>query len=75
MDDGALAQAAQRLWGLLLGNLPELPEHGPGHPAVVPLLGQGWARWPPEVPANFNHSVILYLTAWEWHLSLLLVYQ
>ena len=32
-SEGALAQAAQRLWGLLLGDLPEPPGCGPGHPA------------------------------------------
>ncbi len=30
--DGALAQVAQRLRGLLPGDLQKLPGHGPGHP-------------------------------------------
>ena len=40
-SDGALAQAAQRLWGLLLGDLPELPGRGPGHPALGVPAGAG----------------------------------
>jgi len=40
-SDGALAQAAQRLWGLLLGDLPELPGCGPGHPALGVPAGEG----------------------------------
>ena len=44
-SDGALAQAAQRLWGLLLGDLPELPGRGPGHPALgVPAGAQSGAE-------------------------------
>ena len=42
VGDRALAQAAQRLWGLLLGDLPELP--GCGTLLWVSLLEQGWAR-------------------------------
>ena len=34
MGEGALAQGAQRLWGLLLGNMPKLPGRGPVHPAL-----------------------------------------
>ena len=33
-DDGALAQADQRLWGFLLGEFQKLPEHGPRHLVV-----------------------------------------
>jgi len=33
-SDGALAQATQRLWSLLLGDLPKLLGHGSGHPAL-----------------------------------------
>ena len=43
--DGALAQAAQKLWRLLLGDLQKLPGRGPGHPALVALLGREWSRW------------------------------
>jgi len=38
---GALAQAAQRLWGLLLGDLPKMPGCGPGHPALGVPDGAG----------------------------------
>ena len=39
--DGALAQAAQRLWGLLLGALQQPPGRGAGHPALgVPAWAQ-----------------------------------
>ena len=40
-SDGALAQAAQRLWGLLLGDLPELSGRSPGHPALGVPAGAG----------------------------------
>ena len=30
----AAAQAVQRLWGVLLGDLQQPPRHGPGHPAL-----------------------------------------
>jgi len=46
-SDGALAQAAQRLWGLLLGDLPELSGRGPGHPALgVPAEAEAGAEGP-----------------------------
>jgi len=32
--DGTLAQAAQRLWGLLIGGLQKPPGRGPWHPAL-----------------------------------------
>ena len=47
-SDGALAQAAQRLWGLLLGDLPELPGCDPGHPALGVLAGAGSAAEGPQ---------------------------
>jgi len=44
------------LWGLLLGDLPKLPGHDPGHPALgVPAgaaVGADGPRWP-------RHSVVL----------------
>ena len=60
-SDGALAQAAQRLWGLLLGDLPELPGRGPGHPALgVPAgaVRQRLEQRHPEGPASLSHAVI-----------------
>ena len=39
--DGALAQAAKRLWGLLLGDLPKPPGCGAGHPALGVPAGAG----------------------------------
>jgi len=39
--NGALAQAAQRLWDLLLGDLPKPPQHSPGHPALGAPAGTG----------------------------------
>eukprot|EP00075_Anas_platyrhynchos_P019132 XP_027308385.1 uncharacterized protein LOC113842903 [Anas platyrhynchos] len=44
--DGALAQAAQRLWGLLLGALQQPPGRGAGHPAL------GVPAWPRVAPAG-----------------------
>jgi len=49
-SEGALAQAAQRLWGLLLGDLPELPGRGPGHPALGVPAGAGAAAEEPRGP-------------------------
>jgi len=34
VDDRALAQAAQRLWSLLLEELQKLPGHKPGQPPL-----------------------------------------
>ena len=45
--DGALAEVAQRLWGLLSGGLQKLPGCGPGHPA---LGGPAAVRSGPEGP-------------------------
>jgi len=41
-SDGAVAQAAQRLWGALLGDLQQPPGRGPGHPALGVPAEQGW---------------------------------
>jgi len=41
--DGALAQAAQRLCSLLLGDLQEPPGRGPGTLLWVCCWGGGWA--------------------------------
>jgi len=38
---GALAQAAQRLWGLLPAALQKPPGRGPGHPALGGAAGAG----------------------------------
>lgn len=37
-----------------------------GNQLWVSLVEQGyWTRWPPEVPPNLNHSVILRI--WTWN--------
>ena len=37
----------ERLWSLLLGNLQELPEFGPGHPTLgIPIWAGVVADWP-----------------------------
>jgi len=41
VGDGAVAQAAQKLWGLLLGDLQKSPGHSPGHPALGVPAGAG----------------------------------
>lgn len=46
VGDGALTQAAWRLWGLLLGDLPKLPERGPGCPALGVPSGASGPRGP-----------------------------
>ena len=51
-SDGALAQAAQRLWGLLLGDLPEPPGRGPGHPALGVPAGAGAGAEGPRGPCQ-----------------------
>jgi len=53
--DGALAQAAQRLCSLLLGDLQEPPVCGTGHPVLLSLFGQELCL----VSSNSSHSVIL----------------
>jgi len=64
VGDGALAQAAQSLWGLLLGHLQKLPGRDAGHPALgVPAGAEaGPDRPDPAVPASLSHVVILF-----WH--------
>jgi len=39
--DGALAQAAQKLWDLLLGDVPKSPGCKPRHPTLGVLAGAG----------------------------------
>ena len=51
-SDGALAQAAQRLWGLLLGDLPEPPGRGFGHPALGVPAGAGAGAEGPRGPCQ-----------------------
>ena len=59
MDDGALAQAAQRLWGLL-GPLPKPPARGAGPCS-------GWLCWGsagaegPRGASNLSHAVTVRL--------------
>jgi len=44
------------------GDIPDLPGQGPLQPTVGdPAWAGGWTRWPTEVPANPDHSVILWL--------------
>jgi len=57
--EGALAQAAQRLWILFPGGLPKPPGHGPGHLLWVSLLEQGWDEIDLDVPVSLGHSVVL----------------
>ena len=58
--DGALAQAVQRLWGLLLGDLQSLPRHGPVHPALgVPVWAERGPNGPRSLFQSFCDSVIL----------------
>ena len=58
--DGALAQAAQRGWGVSFsGDIPAPPGHGAVQPAVGdPALAGGWTGGSPEGPSNPCHSVI-----------------
>ena len=59
-SDGALAQAAQRLWGLLLGDLPELPGRGPGHPALgVPAGAGAGAEGSRGIHSHLSCAVVL----------------
>ena len=55
----ALAQAAQRLWDLLLGDLQKLPGCGPGHLQWVSLLRQVLDLMDPEVPSHLSHTLML----------------
>lgn len=45
----------------LLGDIQKPSGQCPGQPALgIPTWAGGWTRWPPEVPSNLNHSVILW---------------
>ena len=57
--DGTVAQAAQRLWRFLLGDLQRPPGHGPGHPALGVPVAAGAGPNGPEVPASLSHPVFL----------------
>ena len=50
--DGTLAQVAQRLWGLLPGDLQKLSGHGPGHPALSGPAGVGVGPRDTETPPH-----------------------
>ena len=69
-SDGALAQAAQRLWGLLLGDLPELPGCGPGHPALGVPAGAVVVQRDTEGPASLSHAVVLWFYGWTEEVGL-----
>ena len=56
---GALAQAAQRLWDLLLGGLRKPPGRGPEHPALGGPAAAGLGLGDPEGPACLSHAGIL----------------
>lgn len=56
--DGALARAAQRLWALLLGELPKPPGCGLGHPDLGVPVGVGIGSDGPKGTGHSNHSVI-----------------
>ena len=51
------AQATQRLWGLLLGDLQQLPGHGPVHLALGGPAGEGVGLRDPESPASITASL------------------
>ena len=57
--DGALIQAAQRLWGALLRDLQQPPGHGPGYPALGVPAEQGLGQMVPEGIASISRSGIL----------------
>ena len=58
-----LAQAAQRLWSLLLEVLQKPPGHSPGYPALLSLLGpdgsKGLDQMDTEGLPSLNHYVNL----------------
>jgi len=61
VDDGAVAQVAQKLWDLLFGDLSKPPGHGPGHPALgVPARAGIGADGPrgPFPPQPFCDSML-----------------
>ena len=50
---GALAQVAQRLWGLLPGDVQKPPGHGPGSPALgVPAGAEVGQRGTDVLPTS-----------------------
>lgn len=57
-DDWALAQSAQRICEVsLLGDVKNLSRCDPRQSTQE----GGWIRWPPDVPSNFNLSVVLFM--------------
>ena len=57
----ALAQVAQRLWGLLLrDDVQKPPGHGPGPPALGVPAGAEVGQRGTEDPASLSHSVVLW---------------
>ena len=60
--DRALVQAAHGACGVsLCGDIKKLPEWDLRQLAVGgPAWARAWTRWPPEVPSNLKHSVILW---------------
>ena len=59
MDDGALAQAAQRLWVSSLGIFRSCLDVALSTLLWVSLLEQGLGQRPPEIPSHLSHSLIL----------------
>ena len=59
------AQAAQRLWDLLLGGLRKPPGRGPEHPALGGPAAAGLGLGDPEGPACLSHAGILYIIQGE----------
>ena len=57
---GALAQVAQRLWGLLLGDVQKPPGHGPGPPALGVPAGAGVGQRDAEGPASLSFPGVLW---------------
>jgi len=53
------SNAAQRLWGLLRGDLPKPGEHGPGHPTLGVPAGAGVGQRDPEITASLVQPVML----------------
>jgi len=59
----ALVQVSWRGYGIsILGNIKNMPGHGPGQPALDNLAAGAWTQWPTEVASHLNHSVILWST-------------
>lgn len=69
--DGAVSQAAQRLWGALLGGLQQPPGCRPGHPALGVPAEQGRGRptrksLPTIIILSFQKKVVSVL---GWYIS------